>query len=426
MSTTAVVGANWGDEGKGKIVDALAGGFDFVVRFQGGANAGHTVVNERGKFVLHLLPAGVFRSTVTNVIGPGVAVDAVALARELRTLEECDVPRPKLVVSDRAQVLLQCHRMLDSCEEERLGSRRWGSTESGIAPFYADKALKLGITVDDLVDIERLSCHLEAARERRNAALVHLYGRGPLEAQAVREELEQALEILRPFAGDTSRLLGDAVRAQRPILVEGQLGALRDPDHGIYPFVTSSSTLAGFAAVGGGMPPGSITDVIAVTKAYSTCVGAGPFVTELSGQDAQTLRARGGDSGEYGATTGRPRRVGWFDAPATRYGCRMQAATEVALTGLDVLSYLPEIPVCRSYDIQGQMTEPFPTTRRLELAAPCYETLPGWRTSITCVRRFADLPNLAQHYVHRIEELIEVPIRWISTGPARECLIERG
>jgi adenylosuccinate synthase len=425
MPVTAVVGANWGDEGKGKITDALAGASRYVVRFQGGSNAGHTIINEYGKFALHLLPSGVCRPGTVNVIGPGVAFHAEDFFAELETLAAKGVPAPEVKLSDRAQLVLPYHRLFDELEEERLGARQFGSTKKGIAPFYSDKYLKLGIRIADLYDGRLLRQRLAQALESKNVLLVHLYGKQPLDADQLADQLLDVAEKLKPFVCDTTVLLQEAWRNGESILVEGQLGALRDPDHGIYPYSTSSSTLAGFATVGAGLPPYAIDRVIAVTKAYSSCVGAGPFVTELFGSEAEELRRRGGDAGEYGATTGRPRRVGWFDAVATRYGCAVQGATEVALTNLDVLGYLDEIPLCTAYETETGRTDHFPAGRLLETAKPVLERLPGWKTDISNARSFEELPAKAQAYVERIEELIGVPVRQISVGPRREQMFAR-
>jgi adenylosuccinate synthase len=422
---TAVVGANWGDEGKGRMVDALAAEHDIIVRYQGGGNAGHTVITDQGKFVLHLLPSGVLRPGKVNVLGPGVALDAGLLARELEGLAARGMPRPELWVSDRAQLLLAHHRLLDRLEEERLGAQSFGSTRTGIAPFYSDKYAKVGVSVDDLFDEARLRARLEPMLARKNALLVGLYGQPPLELAALLAELRAARDVLEPFVRDTDTLLHEALGAGRRLLLEGQLGALRDPDHGIYPWVTSSSTLAGFATVGAGVPAAAIGRVLAVTKAYSSAVGAGPFVTELRGAEAEELRRRGGDAGEYGATTGRPRRVGWFDAVATRHGCRAQGATELALTNLDVLGYLDRIAVCTAYRIDGRLVSSFPTTRQVERAEPVYEWLEGWGSPLGNVKSFEDLPARARAYVLRLEALLEKPIRWVSYGPQREQLLER-
>jgi adenylosuccinate synthase len=424
-NVTAVVGANWGDEGKGKMTDLLAGRADYVVRFQGGGNAGHTIINDFGRFVLHLLPSGVFYSNVTNILGAGVALDIRAFLREREQLLAAGVPEPQLRVCDRAQVVLPYHILLDECEEQRLGLAAFGSTRRGIAPFYADKYLKVGVQVADLFDPGRLRQRVEASLAGKNVLLEHLYKRTPLRVDDLLTDLQRDAQAIEPFVCDTTALLHDALAAGKRIVLEGQLGALRDPDHGIYPYPTSSSPLAGFASVGAGLPPHAIGRIVAVAKSYSSCIGAGPFVTELGDPEAGELRKRGGDRGEYGATTGRPRRVGWFDAVATRYGCSVQGATEVALTLLDVLGYLDEIPVCTAYDMAGERTDRFPVSARLDSARAVYETLPGWRCNIRDVRRFADLPANAQRYVERIEEWLAVPVRYVSVGPAREAIIER-
>lgn len=425
MGATAVVGANWGDEGKGKITDYLAKEAHYVVRFQGGNNAGHTIVNQFGKFALHLLPSGVFYPHVKNVIGPGVAVQMQALIDEINLLIAKGVPRPHLFVSDRAQVVLPVHVLLDQAEEERLKARQFGSTQSGIAPFYADKALKIGIQVADLFIKDRLRERVERNLELKNVLMVHGYGRSRVDASEVTELLWQQAQAIEPYVTDTTALLYRALKARENILLEGQLGALRDPDHGIYPFTTSSSPLAGYACVGAGVPPYEIQRIVAVTKAYSSCVGQGPFVTELTDPVASELRQRGGDAGEYGATTGRPRRVGWFDAVATRYGCHIEAATEVALTNLDVLTYWDEIPIAVAYAIGGQATQEFPVTSRLEGAKPIWEIAPGWREDISEIRRYRDLPKNARRYVERVEELIQTPIRLISVGPRRDQMLHK-
>lgn len=425
MSATAIVGANWGDEGKGKITDYLAAHTDIVARFQGGNNAGHTIINQFGKFALHLLPSGVFHAGVINVLGPGVALNIAAFLKERESLIAMGVPEPDLRISNRAQVVLPYHLLFDSCEEERLGARQFGSTKTGMAPFYADKYAKVGIQVADLWDEDRLRARLETVLPAKNVLLTHLYGKPPIEPEPLIAELLAAGEAIRPFACDTTELLNDAFRAGKRILLEGQLGALRDPDHGIYPHSTSSSTLAGFAAVGAGLPPYAITRVVAVVKAYSSCVGAGPFVSEIYGDEAHELRTRGGDSGEYGATTGRPRRMGWFDAVATRYGCKLQGATEVALSLLDVLGYLAEIPFCVAYEIDGQETSEFPVSSKIDRAKPRLETMPGWQCDISKIRSFDELPAQARAYVERVESLIGVPVRWISVGSSRDAMIRR-
>ncbi|MFD0710723.1 adenylosuccinate synthase [Paenibacillus sp. GCM10027626] len=425
MSVTAIVGANWGDEGKGKLTDVFAGNAKYVVRYQGGSNAGHTIINQFGKFALHILPSGVFYSDVVNVIGPGVAFNIKDFFHEREGLLQRGVPAPDLRVSDRAQIVLPYHKLFDGLEEERLGEGKFGSTKAGIAPFYGDKYLKIGIQVSELYDAEGLKRRLEAALVSKNILLQHLYGKPPIQADDLLADLLEDAEKLKPFVCNTTDLLQQALDNKERILLEGQLGALRDPDHGIYPYSTSSSTLAGFASVGAGIPPYAIKNIVAVVKAYSSCVGTGPFVTEIEGDAADQLRKLGGDAGEYGATTGRPRRMGWFDAVATKYGCAIQGATEVALTNLDVLGYLDEIPICTQYEVEGQRTAQFPATARLKQARPVLEKLKGWKTDISGARRFEELPEQAQEYVRCLERLIGVHIRWVSVGPKREQLIER-
>lgn len=424
LTVTAIVGANWGDEGKGKLTDALAARSAYVVRYQGGSNAGHTIINDYGKFALHMLPSGVFHPEITNVIGPGAALDIDMLLKERDELLARGVPEPRIRISERAQVVLPIHRLLDELEEERLGAKGFGSTKRGIAPFYADKYAKLGVQVADLYDGEQLLQRLQQSLAAKNVLLEQLYSRAPIQVEELLPELLVQAEKLRPYVCDTSRLLHDAYRNGEEILLEGQLGALRDPDHGIYPYSTSSSTLAGFAPVGAGLPPYAITRIIAVVKAYSSCVGAGPFVCELFGGEADQLRRLGGDAGEFGVLTGRPRRMGWFDAVASRYGCMLQGATEIALTNLDVLGYLDEIPVCVAYELDGQIIkDSFPVTAKLGLAKPILERLPGWRCDISGVRSFDQLPEAAQRYVRFVEEATSVRVGSVSVGPKREQLI---
>jgi adenylosuccinate synthase len=423
-NVTAVVGANWGDEGKGRIIDALATRSDLVVRFQGGANAGHTVISEAGKFVFRLLPSGVLHPAVLNVLGPGVAVDAEVLAGEREEITRRTGQPPRLVVSDRAQLVLPHHRLLDRLDEQRLGAASIGSTRSGIAPHYADRHARRGVTIDDLLAGPGVAENLAPRSLWASNQLLQAHGQPPVAPEDLAATLERYRTILQPLVGDTTRLLSEARRTGRSILLEGQLGALRDPDHGIYPYVTSSSPLAGFAAVGAGLPPWAITRILAVTKAYASCVGAGPFVTELTDGAGDELRRRGGDAGEFGAVTGRPRRVGYFDAVATRHGCQVQGATELAVTCLDVLGYLPEIPICTAYAVDGQPTADFPTTRRLARATPIYQTLPGWGRSLNGARRLQDLPAAARRYLDRIQELTDLPIRWVSVGAHRDALID--
>lgn len=376
----AIVGANWGDEGKGKITDMFAEQADVVIRFQGGANAGHTIINHYGKFALHQLPSGIFSSRTTNVIGNGVALNIPGLKKEIDQVMDGGVPSPRLLVSDRTQIVMPYHVLFDQYEEERLSHRSFGSTKSGIAPFYADKYAKIGFQVSELFDETALADRLRAILEVKNILIVNLYGREPLALEPILAQLNEWREFIRPYVADTTAFLHDALQDGKKILLEGQLGALKDPDFGIYPFTTSSSTLAGYGGVGAGIPPYEIQEVVAVTKAYSSAVGAGAFVSEIFGDEADTLRRLGGDAGEYGATTGRPRRMGWFDVVATRYGCRVQGATSVALTALDVLAYLDEIPVCVAYEIDGKRTDRFPSTTELNRARPILEKLPGFKS----------------------------------------------
>ena len=421
----AIVGANWGDEGKGKITDMLSQQSDIVVRFQGGANAGHTIINDYGKFALHLLPSGVCHSHVVNIIGPGVALDIEALLREVASLEEKGVPAPKLLISDRAQVLMDYHVAFDCYEEERLGKKSFGSTKSGIAPFYGDKYMKIGVQVCQMLDKELLRQRLRNAAMLKNAMLENLYHKPALDVDALTEKYFALAQRIAPMVCDVAQYLNKALKAGKHILLEGQLGTLRDPDHGIFPFTTSSSPLAGFGAVGAGLPPTAYEEIIAVTKAYSSCVGAGPFTTELFGDEGEQLRRRGGDAGEYGAKTGRPRRVGWFDAVATRYGCMVQGATDCAMTNIDVLGYLDEIKVCVAYDIDGVQTRDFPVTPLLEKAKPVYVTLPGWKQDVRGIRRYEDLPENCRRYIEFIEKEIECPLTMLSNGPRRDEIIDR-
>ena len=403
----------------------LARDSDIVVRFQGGANACHTIINEYGKFALHLLPSGVCHSHVVNVIGPGVALDIEALLREMDTLTEKGVPAPQLLISDRAQVLMDYHVAFDCYEEERLGKKSFGSTKSGIAPFYGDKYMKIGVQLCQMMDREILRARLENAAKLKNALLENLYHQPLLDVDALTDKYFALANRIRPMVGDAGKYLHQAVKAGKRILLEGQLGTLRDPDHGIFPFTTSSSPLAGFGTVGAGLPPTAFEEIIAVTKAYSSCVGAGPFTTELFGGEAEELRRRGGDAGEYGAKTGRPRRVGWFDAVATRYGCMMQGATHAVMTNLDVLGYLDKIQVCVAYEIDGQRIADFPVTPLLEKARPVYVALPGWKQDIRGIRRYEDLPENCRAYVEFVEKEIECPFSMLSNGPRREEIILR-
>jgi len=425
MGITAIVGGNWGDEGKGKITDLLAKQAAYVVRFQGGNNAGHTIINEYGKFQLHLLPSGVFNQDTINVLATGVAVNIEAFLKEYNELISRGVPKPNIIISDRAQVVLPHHLLFDKYEEERLGNEKFGSTQSGIAPFYTDKYNKIGIQVIDLFEKESLLKKIERNIEKKNVLLEHLYKKPLLDANEICDYLFELGKNIKPFISDTSKELTDGISNEKKILMEGQLGALKDPDHGIYPMTTSSSPLACFAPVGAGVPASSITEVITVVKAYSSSVGAGPFVSEIFGSEAEELRKLGGDNGEYGATTGRPRRMGWFDVVATKYGCRIQGTTGVALSLLDVLGYLKEIPVCAEYEVNGAKINDFPPTQILEQAKPVIEYLPGWTTDISHIRNYNDLPQEAKDYINYIEEKIGFPIKYISVGPERDAIIFR-
>ncbi|MEE1196328.1 MAG: adenylosuccinate synthase [Lachnospiraceae bacterium] len=422
----AVVGANWGDEGKGKITDMLGEHADIIVRFQGGANAGHTIVNNYGKFALHTLPSGVFYDHTTSVIGSGVALNIPVLFKEVQSIVDQGVPMPKIKVSDRAQIVMSYHVLFDQCEEERLGGKSFGSTKSGIAPFYSDKYAKIGFQVSELFqDEEALREKVERVCVQKNVMLEHLYHKPALNPDDIMAELKQYKEMVEPYVCDVSLFLWNAIKEGKEILLEGQLGSLKDPDHGIYPMVTSSSTLAAYGAIGAGVPPYEIKQIITVCKAYSSAVGAGAFVSEIFGEEADELRRRGGDGGEYGATTGRPRRMGWFDCVASKYGCRVQGTTDVAFTVLDVLGYLDEIPVCVAYEIDGEVTTDFPTTHLLEKAKPVLKTLPGWKCDIRGIRKYEDLPENCRKYIEFVEEQIGFPITMVSNGPGREDIIYR-
>lgn len=422
----AVVGANWGDEGKGKITDMLAKEADIVVRFQGGANAGHTIVNNYGKFALHSLPSGVFNENTTSIIGNGVALNIPVLFHELQSIVEQGVPMPDIKISDRAQIVMSYHIKFDEYEEERLAGKSFGSTKSGIAPFYSDKFAKIGFQVSELFEEEEsLMEKAENICQKKNVDLEYLYHKPLLNPVDIVKELKEYKEMIAPYVCDASLLLWNALKEGKEILLEGQLGSLKDPDHGIYPMVTSSSTLAAYGAVGAGIPPYEIKKIITVCKAYSSAVGAGAFVSEIFGEEADELRRRGGDGGEYGATTGRPRRMGWFDCVASKYGCRIQGTTDVAFTVLDVLGYLEEIPVCVAYDIDGEITTEFPTTSLLEKAKPVIEVLPGWNCDIRGIKKYEDLPENCRKYIEFVEEKIGFPITMVSNGPGREDIIYR-
>ena len=422
----AVVGANWGDEGKGKITDMLAETADIIIRFQGGANAGHTIKNKYGKFALHTLPSGVFYDHTTSIIGNGVALNIPILFGEIQDIVSKGVPAPKLLISDRAQIVMPYHILFDQYEEERLAGKSFGSTKSGIAPFYSDKFAKIGFPVSDLFDTEEnLKEKLERVIVQKNVLLEHLYHKPLLNVDELYKTLMEYKDMVAPYVCDVSLYLDKAIKEGKTILLEGQLGTLKDTDHGIYPMVTSSNTIAAYGAVGAGIPPYEIKQVITVCKAYSSAVGGGEFVSEIFGDEADELRKRGGDGGEYGATTGRPRRMGWFDCVASKYGCRLQGTTDVAFTVLDVLGYLDEIPVCVGYDINGKVTTDFPVTRLLKDAKPVYKTLPGWKEDITGIREYDKLPENCRKYIEFIENEIGYPITMVSNGPSREDIIYR-
>ena len=421
----AIVGANWGDEGKGKITDMLGEKSDIIVRFQGGSNAGHTIINDYGKFALHLLPSGVFYQHTTCIIGNGVALNIPYLQKEIDEIVSKGVPKPHILVSDRAQILMPYHIDFDAYEEERLGGKSFGSTKSGIAPFYSDKYAKIGFQVSELFDDDILKEKVYRVAEMKNVMLEHMYHKPLIDPEELLKTLHEYRDIVEPYVADTSLFISNALKEGKTVLLEGQLGSLKDPDFGIYPMVTSSSTLAAYGAIGAGIPPYEIKDIITVVKAYSSAVGAGEFVSEIFGDEADELRRRGGDGGEFGATTGRPRRMGWFDAVASRYGCRMQGATEVALTVLDVLGYLDEIPVCVGYEIDGEVTRDFPVTAKLAKAKPVYKVLPGWKEEIRGITEYDKLPENCRKYIEFIEKELEVPITMVSNGPGRYEIIYR-
>ena len=420
----AIVGANWGDEGKGKITDVLAAKSDVVIRFQGGSNAGHTIINSYGKFALHQLPSGVFYDHTINVIGNGVALDIGKFLRETAELAAKGV-KPRLMVSDRTQIVMPYHVLFDQYEEERLGGKSFGSTKSGIAPFYSDKYAKIGFELCELFDEDYAYEKLKGVLAVKNVLLEQLYHKPTLNADEVFAQLMEQKNAIAPYVGDTFHFLRDALRAGKNILLEGQLGALKDPDYGIYPMVTSSSTLAGYGAIGAGLPPYAIEDIVVVVKAYSSAVGAGAFVSEIFGDAAQEMRVRGGDAGEFGATTGRPRRMGWFDCVASRYGVQAQGATQAVLTVVDALGYLDEIPVCIGYEVDGKVIREFPTTPTLNRCKPVLKVLPGWKSDVRGINTYAELPENCRKYIEFIEEELGVPVTMVSNGPGRDELIVR-
>jgi adenylosuccinate synthase len=420
----AIVGANWGDEGKGKITDMFAEQSDIVIRFQGGANAGHTIINEHGRFALHLMPSGVCYEHTTCIIGNGVALDINKFINELEQVKKAGL-NPKLLVSERCQILMPYHIKLDEYEEERLGKNAFGSTKSGIAPFFSDKFSKIGIQVNELFDEETLRAKLANICTLKNLALEHIYHKPLLDEEELYNTCMEYKEKIAPYVCDTHTYLANAIKEGKNILLEGQLGTLKDPDFGIYPMVTSSSTLAGYGAVGAGIPPHKIEDIVVVTKAYSSAVGAGEFVSEIFGDEAQELRIHGGDKGEFGATTGRPRRVGWFDCVASKYGIECQGATQVVMTALDCLSYLEEIKVCVGYEIDGEITKDFPVTPLLKKAKPVLKTFKGWHCDIRGIKNYDELPQETRDYVEFIEKEMGCNITMVSNGPEREAIIYR-
>ena len=423
----AIVGANWGDEGKGKITDMLSQEADIIIRFQGGSNAGHTIKNNYGKFALHMLPSGVFYDHTTSILGNGVALNIPYMFNEINDIVSKGVPKPKILVSDRAQILMPYHILFDEYEEERLAGKAFGSTKSGIAPFYSDKYAKIGFQVQELfMDEALLREKVERVITQKNVLLKHLYNKPELDPEDIMKTLMEYRDMVEPYVCDVALFLDEAIKAGTNILLEGQLGALKDTDHGIYPMVTSSSTLAAYGAIGAGVPPYEIKEILTVVKAYSSAVGGGAFVSEILDEtEAEELRKRGGDGGEYGATTGRPRRVGWFDAVATKYGCMTQGTTEVAFTVLDPLGYLDEIPVCVGYEIDGEVTTRFPSTAKLEKAKPVLEKLPGWKCDIRGIKKYEDLPENCRNYIEFVEKQIGFPITMISNGPGRDDIIYR-
>lgn len=421
----AIVGANWGDEGKGKITDMFASEADIVIRFQGGANAGHTIINEHGRFALHLMPSGICNENTVNIIGNGVALDINKFINELEDVKKSGLD-PKLLVSERCQIVMPYHILLDEYEEERLGKAAFGSTKSGIAPFFSDKFSKIGIQVNELFDDETLKAKLKNICTLKNLTLEHVYHKPLLSEEELYNTCMEYKEKIAPYVCDTHKLLHDAIKEGKNILLEGQLGTLKDPDFGIYPMVTSSSTLAGYGAVGAGIPPHEIKEIVVVTKAYSSAVGAGEFVSEiLDEKEAHELRIHGGDKGEFGATTGRPRRVGWFDCVASRYGIECQGATKVVMTALDCLSYLDEIKVCTAYELDGKIIKDFPTTPDLKKCKPVLETLKGWKCDIRGIKDYDALPTEAKAYVEFIEKELGQRIDMVSNGPEREAIIYR-
>lgn len=421
---TSIVGINWGDEGKGRMVDLLSQDQDIVVRYQGGNNAGHTVINEKGKFILNLLPSGMLRSDVVNVMGSGMVIDLGHLCGEIVKLAKAgiSISPENLKISDRAVICLPYHVRQDILEEERLGDKKYGSTRRGIAPVYGDKYMKKAIRMGDLLQMDALKERLADIIEWKNLTFEKAYGAEKIELTEILDWLETYGKDLKAHICDTGVYLDNAAKEGKRILFEAQLGALRDIDFGIYPYTSSSSTIAAYAPIGAGIPGQKLDAAIGVMKAYSTCVGEGPFTCELFGDEAEALRKAGG---EYGAATGRPRRVGPFDAVASRYGVRVQGADTIALTKMDVLSYLKDIPICVAYEIDGKRTEEFPYGDLLNRAKPIIETMPGWNCDISGCRRLSDLPEQAVNYIKYIEKAVACPIKYVSVGAEREAYVTR-
>ena len=424
MGNCAVVGINWGDEGKGRMVDLLTNDYDIVVRYQGGGNAGHTVINDKGKFALHLLPSGIFRDNVVNILGNGVALDPENLWKEIEDVSSkgVSITPDNLKISDRASLLMPWHRDLDGLEEARLADKKYGSTRQGIAPFYSDKYQKKTVMAGELFYPDKLRAHLKDLMDWKNLILTAVYGAEPYTMEMLEKWIEEYCSKIRPFICDTGTYLREAQKNGKSILFEAQLGALRDLDYGIYPYTTSSNTLASFGGTGAGAPCVRPEEVIGVVKAYSTCVGEGPFVGEMSGEEAEKLRKAGA---EYGAKTGRPRRVGPIDIVATRYGVEVQGATCIAITKLDVLSYMDEIPVCAHYRINGEITDRFPFPALLESAESVIEYARGWKCDISSARKWEDLPAAARHYIEMIEQSVGCPVKYISVGAERDSIVIR-
>ena len=421
---TAIVGTNWGDEGKGRMVDLLSADYDIVVRYQGGNNAGHTVINDKGKFVLNLLPSGILREQTANVLGPGIVIDLEHLCGEIGRLREAgiEIGPGHLLISDRATICMPYHKLLDILEEDRLGDKKFGSTRRGISPVYSDKYMKKALRMGDLMHWDSLRDRLRDLLDWKNLFVEKGYGHEAILLDDIMNWLETYGKPLAPYICDATEYLEKSMRHGKSVMFEAQLGALRDIDFGIYPYTSASTTLAAYAPIGAGIPFARLDESAGIMKAYSSCVGEGPFTCELFGEEAHALREAGG---EYGAATGRPRRVGGFDVVASRYGAKMQGCSYIALTKLDVLSYMEKIPVCVAYEINGQKTENFPASiDLLNAAKPVYEYLPGFRCDISGCRAKEDLPREALQYVRYIEQAVRCPIKYVSVGAEREAIIQ--